>query len=475
MTRAAPALLLLAALVVAGLPLAAEAQFGSGISIPTQKDLVVGNVNFTTWIMRDAASVSYRQDPTNPLGGIFNATLTAGSTGIIYVKSTVQDNTSTQVRVVITPVPDVLRVSPGNATNATLARPCTTSGLTILCNLNASAPSGDSALQFYAGIGTPPGPIALNVSIEVYATESGVPVFQARGAVRHDAAVQSPVPPYAERRTTGGVGVYLWLQSGVLGLTGGGCQAGVNAAHEANVSRGFPSVVCVVGIPTDDGQYRVSVNGTGPSWVTFSPSTWQSRPFNRTSGGIDVPIGSLLMQTAGEAPVGDAQLSVNYTVERLANDTWVPVGGDSIPVAFSVVRGPVVPGQAPGRVNWVAQAPILLATIGGLGYMVYRNRGPKLEPRSQALRDLSKRGKRGDGGEGTAQAVAVQKQEAAEAATDKKRLILEAKKEDIVKSIRIAEGRKQLGEITDHVFAGIKERKERQLEQVEKELAELDE
>jgi hypothetical protein len=468
MSRAAAALALLAMLLLASPPPAeAQAPGIPSLNIPTQQNLVVGSVNMTMWLMRTAESVAYQRDPLNPLASIFNATLSAGSAGQFYAKATAADNGSYEVRVALQAEPAVLVTTPTNATGG-----CTPAGWRITCRLNATQPTSDSYLSFHSGITSPPGDVSLPVSVEVYTLDQGAPVFQARGDATFTVHLIAPVPAFASSGSADGATLHGWVQAGILGYTGGGCLAGASATHDENVSRGFPAVVCLFALPAGTDTYRVNTNFTAPAWATLTQPGWQSRPFNASSPATDAYT-ALFMQSRGEAPVGAASLHVAFALEKLVGGNWTAAGQGAFDVPFTVRQGPIIPTAA-GRVNWAFQAPVLVATVGALGYLAYQNRSPALQPRSQALRAMSKRPKGGDGGGAAVQAeVAQQREEAAEAAWDKKRLILDAKREDILKSIRIAEERKQRGEITEHVLNGIKERKERQLEQVEQELREL--
>ncbi|HEV8359646.1 MAG TPA: hypothetical protein VGR28_04235 [Candidatus Thermoplasmatota archaeon] len=475
MSRAVPALLLL--LVAAPLLLApAQAQFpgNPGLTIPTLRDVRVGDLNVTMWIMRDAAAAAtLAPDPGNPLGTLFNLNFTAGTAGIMYIKANRTANGTYQMRATLTTTPDALRQVEGNGTIPQLVvRPCQAAQLHITCDLNDTSPSGDHALQAYLPVAAPPGPVELRVEVESWRAEEDQYVFQARANATYTLQVLEPVPSFAVRQTLGGVDIYAWAQSSSIGAGTASCQGGTLTRPDHNISRGFPSLACVLAVPRAPGEWRLSTNASGPAWLTFTNPTWQSTPFNTSSGGLGAPVTAVLVQAAAEAPIGAHQLTVRASLERLEGGAWVAAGSGDVAVPFSVTQSIVVVKTPATRIHWELQLPILAVAAGGIGYLAYHHRPPKVQPRSQTLRDLRK-SKAGDGGTATAEVVQQQHAEADAAAWDKKRLILEAKREDILQSIRIAEERKARGEITDHVLAGIRERKERQLQQVDKEMEEL--
>ncbi|PSG96899.1 hypothetical protein BRD56_08070 [Thermoplasmatales archaeon SW_10_69_26] len=127
--------------------------------------------------------------------------------------------------------------------------------------------------------------------------------------------------------------------------------------------------------------------------------------------------------------------TATVSVERLA-----PEPGPDIPWLWILIAGAVVVG-------------------GGAG-AYYLFRPPKQikgEPRSQAMQDL----------EGEEQTVETQEPE-----VHPQVKILEARAEDLRRMIELARERYEEGEITEHQFEQIKERKEADLEEVEAEIEE---
>lgn len=481
MSRAAVALLLLLlAPLLAG---AAEAQ-PAGFTIPTQKDTVVGGLNVTTWIMRDTRTIAYTPDiRTNPLGYLWNLNFTAGSLGVFYVKGVATQPDSYVFEATLSS-PSPLFTVLGPATNASGAGvpqgACVPQGATARCSMSAERSEADATFQFFLAGSAEPGSLQIAMNLRTFRNGTGTPVLEDERNVTYELRILDLIPPFATRAQVGdSTTVGAWANGGPLGVTGGGCLAGSGVAYTENISIGAPGVICFVAINRSPNDHRVTARLIGDPWLLAPPNPWVSQPFNASSGGHEAPVNGFVFHVdATKSTLGAAQARIEYTVERDENGTWVPVGEGQLAVPMNLIIANVIIRNPQATVNWLAHAPLLIGAVAGLGYMAYQNRKPTLQPRSQALREAGRKSKPRDPDSPKAQAalaaeVEHQRQEVQEAGWEKKRKILDAKRDDIISSIRIAEERHQRGEITEHVVKGIRERKERQLEQVQKEMDEL--
>lgn len=482
MSRAALALALLLLPALAA-PLAEAQAPGAGLSIPTQRDVVVGGLNVTVWVMRDTRSLAVLPDiRENYLGFIWNLNFTAGSLGVVMVKAQVREPGAYVLEArVASSSPLVQVVPPEEQADKASGALCAVGADAVgRCTLQANRTQGDLAFQFSVANSAPPGPLPLWVEVVAFDNATGTPQRQAAETVRYEVNVLDPLPAHAVRRQVGETTLASWVHGGLLGASGTGCLAGSQARENTNISQSGRGVICVLATTRSPATHRLNVTVRGADWLLAPPNAWQSPAFNVSTGGLDAPVNAFVVQASLSAPVGPAQATVHYVLEQDQNGTWARVGEGELLVPFSVAPSTVAPTLGRGP-NWLFQAPLLLLSVGGLGYLAYQSRRPKLQPRSQALRaEMARKSRRRDDEPGAGEAaaateaeVAQQRQEVQEAAWDKKRKILDAKRDDILKSIRIAEERHQRGEITEHVLNGIRERKERQLEQVQKELEEL--
>jgi hypothetical protein len=336
----------------------------------------------------------------------------------------------------------------------------------------------DHAFQFHVAGGAPPGPMQLELLLQSYVNSTEGFALEAERTVTVTLSIVDPVPPFATKKQVGDTLVFGWVGGGPALTRGGtGCLGGANTFRDATISQGDFAVACIVAITQSTEPQRLNVTlRTGPGFASPSP-TWVSPFFNASSGGVNAPVNAFILSALGNSSIGPSSVFLDFQLERVGPNGTTLLGEGTLDLPFVVQRAVILPGPR-GGINWVAQAPVLLATAGGLGYMVARQRRPRIQPRSQALRELGPTGTRAATAqvltpEERAEHAEAQRQEVQEAAWDKKRQILEAKREDILKSVRLAEERKERGEITEHVLNGIKERKERQLEQVEREMEEL--
>lgn len=461
--------LLLASLLLPALPASSQP---AGYTIPTQADFQVGGLNVSTWVMRDTRAVAFTPGlQQNPLTYLWNLNFTAGSLGVFYVKASMREPDAYEFRARLSSTSPVVQVVEAESNRTSLVpRPCEPEGGSVRCWLDAQNTSADYAFQFFIASSAEPGQVPVTVHAEAYRNSTGQPVLEAKREHSYNLTIIDPVPPFATRSQTGNTTVYAWVNGGPTGYGGAGCLGGSAVVPDTNVSQAGSGVLCVLAISRSPQQVRVVATFAGAPWMGIPTPTWTSEPFNASSGGTEAPVTSLPFTVGTDAPLGGAEASVSYRLERPEGGGWVPAGEGEMVVPFTVTPPAVLVVPKAQGIRWLAQAPILAATVGGLGYLAYKNRKPRLEPRSQALRELQKGKPRDEGG--TSQAEA-QRQEAHAASWAKKRQVLEAKREDVLKSIRLAEERLQRGEITDHVLQGIRERKERQLEQIEKEMEEL--
>lgn len=484
MSRAVPAVLLL--LTLSALVPAGDAQQPSGFRIPTQQDAIVGGLNVTMWIMRDPTTIAYTpdlgttQDPNAYLGYLWNYNFTAGSLGTLFVQAQpLEGNASYDVAYEVassSPWVTWVPTGPQQGTGATTpqTRGCvpTDSPQRTTCRLGGNVTSAGSTFVFTLRSAAPAGPAGVNVTATVSRNTTGTPEPLERRTFTATLQVLDPLPPYAVKATpTPEVTLGAWTNGGPLAGTSGGCLGGSQLRRNENVSNGAPGVICLLAVSRGDATLRVTGSLRGPEWFIAPPSGWTSEPFNSTSGGRTAPVHGFAFQTNGKAPLGPAMATLHYRLERQAGDNWTLVNEGDLEVPFTVQAAQIIVAPPTG-LNWLAHGPLLVASVAGLSYLAYTNRKPKFESRSQALKAEQVRREVKDDDAAATVIAEQQRQEVQEAAWSKKRQILEAKREDILKSIRIAEERHQRGEITEHVLNGIRERKERQLEQVQKEMEE---
>jgi hypothetical protein len=442
--------------------------FGAGITVPTQQNVTVGSLNVTLYVMKDTRSISYTPEALqNPLLALWNYNFTPGAAGFVYVRAFVPGNRSFDFTARLSGPGDKVTVE-----NATVTK-----------QVNASSPPCaeggqercvDNLFQFSVANAAPIGPLPLTLHLESLTNDTGQPEPEAARDLTLPLHILDPVPPFAVRKDIGNTTVFGWVSGPeALPFGGGGCLGGALTKRSENVSAGLTGVACLQAIHRGDAPVVLHATIAGPAWFQVAAAAWDSSPFNKTTGGALAPVHAFPFLIGADAPLGAATVTVNFTLVQPGPSGNATLAEDQLVLPMAVTKPTIVLRPPPGLVNWVAHVPVLAATVGGLGYMAYTQRKPRLEPRSQALREM-KGGKRaGPPSEQDTEQAEAQRQEAHEAAWDKKRKILEAKREDILRSVRLAEERMQRGEITDHVLQGIKERKERQLEQVEREMGEL--
>lgn len=137
-----------------------------------------------------------------------------------------------------------------------------------------------------------------------------------------------------------------------------------------------------------------------------------------------------------------------------------------------------VPGKAPPTgvpIEWFVGAGVLVfILVAGTVVIVKRQRTPEHTVRSRALQQIEQErtGGKGNGGGGGTQATTTRPPEDAQRG---QRAILEARRDDTERILELAETRKEKGEITEHQYKLIKERKRKELAEIEEEIRELDE
>ncbi|HWG90170.1 MAG TPA: hypothetical protein VNZ52_04895, partial [Candidatus Thermoplasmatota archaeon] len=143
---------------------------------------------------------------------------------------------------------------------------------------------------------------------------------------------------------------------------------------------------------------------------------------------------------------------------------------------------PVDPGT-----NWVQIALIAGAVLvlGGGGYaLLARRKKPTAAPRSQTLqriemeRQIERLEKKAEEDPEAAAQVEALKQEQREQELvrqkSRERMIVEAKRDDALKSIDLLKKRREAGQLTELQFNKMMEKKTEQLEALERELSEMD-
>jgi hypothetical protein len=166
------------------------------------------------------------------------------------------------------------------------------------------------------------------------------------------------------------------------------------------------------------------------------------------------------LQFSAPGEEGDHELRWEVVVEwrDQADDEFTPLTTEEEQATFGVQ--PLAPEPGPD-IPWLWIVIVGAVLVGGGAGAYYLFKPPeqiKGEPRSQAMQDL----------EGGAAAEA----EPEEPEVHPQVKILEARAEDLRRMIELARERYDEGEITEHQFEQIKERKESELEEVEEEIEE---
>lgn len=173
----------------------------------------------------------------------------------------------------------------------------------------------------------------------------------------------------------------------------------------------------------------------------------------QTSGGsVSFP---LQFNAPGEEGATDLRWEVVVEYRDEADEAWTPLTTQEDTATFAVE--PLAPPPDPG-IPWLWILIAGAVVVGGGAGAYYLFRPPKQikgEPRSQAMQDL-------EGGAASA--------EPEEPEVHPQVKILEARAEDLRRMIELARQRYEEGEITEHQFEQIKQRKEADLEEVEEEI-----
>ncbi len=271
-----------------------------------------------------------------------------------------------------------------------------------------------------------------------------------------------PVPDDAAEAQVGPATVYAWV-------AGANVTAGTNGTLDLALDLHENGTYNATWTVTGDGNVEVlDVGGFETGNLTVTNATGDT-PEYASSLSFHVPEGS----------TGTASFTVNVTLHEAqerngtgngtTNTTtvWAEVGSGTLNPTVDIVQPPTPPAGPDEDPNWLligAVGAVVAASAVG-GYALYKRRQEPLAPRrSRALQELEAEQERKPDARAEAMEEAREAQEQAQQSREVQ--ILEAKAEDHQRGIDLARKRLDQGEITEHQFQRIKERKEEALERV---------
>lgn len=237
-------------------------------------------------------------------------------------------------------------------------------------------------------------------------------------------------------------------------------------------------------LQSPSGNYSGNVTATFRSTtdnLTLHNETRALAPWDGNASGT-FPVVQFAYAVPANATPGTHTVTFRVVIDDLdANAT----SNGTLAAQFLVTApGPVLPDPGtPWALILLVAGAVLL--VGGAGYAVaQRRRRPKVAPRSRALqqieaeRRLERLDERAeDNPEAAAEAQAIREElRTQEAARQKSRelMILEAKREDALKSMDLLRKRRETGQLTELQFTKMMEKKQQQYEGIEREIAEME-
>lgn len=243
-------------------------------------------------------------------------------------------------------------------------------------------------------------------------------------------------------------------QASEVTITVGGTAGGAELAGQTNLTAGETIILNASAALPDraDTQWRLFFNASMDGAQVVSE---QIQGANRAR--LSVPA-----QATAPSEAGDYELAWTVTVEyRDANDanaTFEPVAEQTGAIPFGVE--PLAPPPGPGLPwGWILGIGAVAVAGGGVAYWwTQRDTQIRGQARSSAMRELE--GETFDEPADTEPEVHPQLK------------ILEARAEDVKRMIELAKDRHERGDLTEHQYNTIRERKEDELEEIQ---AEMDE
>ncbi len=222
----------------------------------------------------------------------------------------------------------------------------------------------------------------------------------------------------------------------------------------------------------------------GPGFETPGPRVMAKSFTNVTNATFTIPF--TVNASAIEAPVA---LGYSVNLSRVAADgnvTFLGEFAESSILEIVPVPGVVPPPTPVAPVNWpiVVGAGAAVVALGGGAYALYRRTSrPKVKPRSRVLQEMKleqrmeKLEKRAEVSEDAREEIAEIKEQIRSVEKGRERnrevMILEAKRDDVLKQITLLEKRRDMGGLTELQFNKMVEKKKLALAEAERELAEM--
>jgi hypothetical protein len=276
-------------------------------------------------------------------------------------------------------------------------------------------------------------------------------------------------PPHdAALATNGPVGFWTWTSepgntsstdvlepgaSGVLQVAWEDMPDGGNATYNATVAASAPDGMTLTGSGTFETGNITGDDTRGPFHLGSGIDFAVNEGFEGTR---TFTVNATVFEANTTQRNGTGNETVNVT-------TWERVDAASLSYDLDVKK----PAPPPDGLPWLVIGGLVAAggALAAGGAYVYRRRqGPRAPRRSQALQELE-----AEDDEEVQQQV---EQERAEERKSRELRILEAKAEDHQEGIERARKRLEEGELTEHQFERIKERKEEALQDVLDEIEE---
>ncbi len=243
-------------------------------------------------------------------------------------------------------------------------------------------------------------------------------------------------------------------QASEITVTVGGTAGGDELAGQTNLTAGETIVLNASAALPDraDTHWRLIVNA----------SIGGAQVVSERIQGTDRARLSVPAQASAPSEPGDHELAWTVTVEyrdaNRANATFEPVTEQTGAISFGVE--PLAPPPGPGLPwGWILAIGAVAVAGGGVAYWwTQRDTQIRGQARSSAMREL--------------EGETFDEPADAEPEVHPQLKILEARAEDVKRMIELAKDRYERGDLTEHQYNTIRERKEDELEEIQ---AEMDE
>ena len=214
--------------------------------------------------------------------------------------------------------------------------------------------------------------------------------------------------------------------------------------------------------PLDNGTYRVAIARLGETANVTGTAT----------PGADPLANSVTTTFVAHGPAGDTVIALFAAeVHRLDNGTAAYIDRGNLEVSFAIIAPtpPPVTGF-PAWAWYVVGALVLLIAL--VVVQKARKRQVRVAPRSRTLQELQVEDKAEKTSARRAAEVEAARQEVeareAERLAQRENSIVDAKRQDILRSIELMKQRRERGELTEFQFQKLKEKKEAQLAELDR-------